>query len=268
MFAEACLQQLLEKRKREKEDKKNWEGIWEPVVAEIKRNNRLVEFPQWENWMPIKWLEVSPYLQADRERNHFFDLSGERILLMGNERGPITEIWSHPLRLCRNVSLLIKNAANETLWENGADAEVLIRPHQIERRRQTASLAITERIWTGHEAPLACWDWEFEGQDELFCELAFEVDFRLMWPYPEGTLSKLEYQTLDRRGRLCCGQAHFSDYRRLFRAHFALAFEREIRARSRWQQEGWFEAPPIAIAVEDISENSSRARVRFLGISK
>ena len=262
-FAESCLQHLKEKRKKDKEEKKNWTGIWEPQIAAIKKSNRLIEFPKWENWAPIKWLEVSPYLNVDRERNQFFDLTGERILLMGTERGPIAEIWSHPLRLCRNVFFKIKNSANATLWENGADTEVLMRPHHLERRRQTERVAITERMWVGNEAPLACLDWEFEGHEELFCELVFEVDFRLLWPYPEGVLSKLEYQVVDRRGRLSHSQAHFSDYRRLFCAHFALAFERELRARSRWQQEVWFEAPPVVAEVEDISENFSRARVTF-----
>jgi glycogen debranching enzyme len=259
-FTAACLAHLAEKRKA---DQAATKLFWEPPVAEVKKSNRLIEFPKWENWPPIKWLEVSPYLNVSRERNHFFDLSGERILLMGNERGPITEIWSHPLRLCRNLSLHIKNSANEILWGTGAETEVLIRPHQIERRRQTGRVAITERIWTGHDAPLAGLDWEFEGHEELFCELSFEVDFRLLWPYPEGVLGKLEYQSFDRRGRLSCSQAHFSDYRRLFRAHFALAFERDLKARARWQNETWFDAPPIAVEIEDISENSSGARVTF-----
>jgi len=260
-FTAACLQHLAAKRKSDKIKKKLF---WEPVAAEIKKNNRLLEFPQWESWAPIKWLEVSPYFDVERERNNFFDLSGERLLLMGAERGPISEIWSHPLRLCRNVHLKIKNAANETLWENGAEAEVLLRPHQIERRRQTERVAITERIWAGHEAPLAGVDWEFEGNGELFCELSFEIDFRLMWPYPEGALGKLEYQNFDRRGRLIRSQVHFSDYRRLFLAHFSLGFEREIRARSRWQNESWFDAPPIVTQIEEISEkNISRARVTF-----
>ncbi len=263
-FVEACLRHLLKKRKKDKEEKSARHGIWQPAVAQIKKNNRLVDFPKWEEWLPIKWLEVSPYLHAGPERNHFFDLSGERILLMGSERGSITEIWSPPLRLCRNISLRIKNSANETLWENGANAEALVRPHQIERRRATERVAITERVWVSHEAPLACIDWEFEGHGEIFCELSFEIDFRLMWPYPEGALSKLEYQTLDRRGRLCYGQAHFADYRRLFRAHFALAFEQGRQGRARTLDHFLIDAPPIATEVEDISDGkTSRARVIF-----
>jgi glycogen debranching enzyme len=259
-FAEACLRRLLEKG----HEKKSWEGTWQPPLAGIKKNNRLIELPRWESWTPVKPLEVSPYLNVEAGRNHFFDLSGDRVLLMGTERGPITEIWSHPLRLCREVSLRIQNAAGETLWENGAEAEVLIRPHQIERRRQTERLSICERIWVGHDAPLAAIDWEFEGDGELFVTLSFEVDFRLMWPYPEGALSKIEYQTQDRRGRVCHSQAHFSDFHRLFCAHFAVAFEREPKARSRWQTETWFDAPPLAVAVDDISEkNASKARVTF-----
>lgn len=263
-FTDACLQHLLEKRKKNKSEEKQRSGIWEPVVAEIKKNNRLIEFPQWENWTPFKWLEVSPHLNVSRERNNFFDLSGERMLLMGNERGPITEIWSHPLRLCRNVSLRIKDLANATLWENGAEAEVLLRPYQIERRQRTEHLAITEKIWVGNETPLACIDWAFEGNAELNFELSLEIDFRLLWPYPEGALGKLEYQTANRRGRLSCNQVHCADYRRLFCAHFAVAFEHEPKPRSRWQQETWFEAPPVITEVEDISANGvSRARVTF-----
>lgn len=263
-FAERGLHQLLEKKKKDKNEKKSWTGIWEPAVAEIKKNNHLTEMPSWENWHLIKWLEVSPSLQAAPARNHFFDLAGERLLLMGNERGPIAEIWSHPLRLCRNLSLRIKNAANETVWENGSDAEVLIRPHQIERRQSAGPVAITERMWVGREVPLACLDWEFEGHGELNLALSFEVDFRLMWPYPEGVLSRLEYQMADRRGRLSSSQVHFADYRRLFHAHFALGFEREIKARARWQNEAWFESPPVITEVEDISANNvSTARVTF-----
>jgi glycogen debranching enzyme len=263
-FAESCLRHLLAKRKKDTDEKSGRHGIWLPVVAQVKKNHRLVDFPKWEDWAPIKWLEVSPHLLAGAARNEFFDLSGARVLLMGNEAGPVTEIWSHPLRLCKNVSLQIKNSANATLWESGANAEVLLRLHQIERRRQTENVAITERTWVGNDAPLAGIEWEFEGEGELLCELTFEVDFRLMWPYPEGALSKLEYQTHDRRGRLCCAQAHFSDYRRLFRAHFALAFEHGRHGRARTLDRFFIEAPPIATAVEDISDgNASRARVTF-----
>ncbi len=263
-FTTSCLQHLLEKSKKDKIEKKIWAGVWEPVIAEVNKSNQLIEFPSWENWTPIKWLEVSPYLHASRERNHFFDLSGERLLLMGNERGPVTEIWSHPLRLCRNVSLRIKNLANAVLWENGAESEVLLRPHQIERRRQTERVAIAEKIWVGNEVPLACMDWEFEGNETLTFELEFEVDFRLLWPYPEGALGKLEYQNFDRRGHLSSSQIHFVDYRKLFRAHFALAFERELRPRSRWHHESWFAAPPMITEVEDVSADGvSRARVKF-----
>jgi glycogen debranching enzyme len=237
-FAETCLRYLLDKQT-------GAARYWEPAGAGIKEKKRLVEFPQWEELLPIRWNEVSPFLIAGPASNNFFDLAGERILLMGNERGPITEIWSPPLRLCRNLSLSIKTAAGEKLWEHGDDTEVTIRPHQIERRRQTGNFTITERIWVSAEAPLACLNWEIEGSGLLYFELSFEVDFRVMWPYPAGVLSKLAYQISDRRGR-SSKQVHVSDYRHLFLTHFAIHL------------------PGASVKVEDISVNDeSRARVTF-----
>jgi glycogen debranching enzyme len=309
-FVEACLRHLEVKKenepkmKRSQGAKENKEAIsdkrhllgatsyWEPIVAKIKKTAGLFDFPQWDEWLTIKWSEASPYLTAAGGRNNgfrglhglflgnshghsprnqrhpvfnnFFDLAGERILLMGNERGRITEIWSHPIRLCRHLSLSVKTVGGETIWENGADTKVTLRPHQIERRRKTENMAITERIWVSVEAPLACVDWELEGNGVLYLELSFEVDFRLMWPYPASALSKLEYQNAERRGPLCCSQIHFADYRRLFRAHFALAFERGGDERTRTKDGSLFQSRPIVTKVEDLSANNeSCARVTF-----
>jgi glycogen debranching enzyme len=257
VFAEACLLHSMSNQPAASR-------YWEPVAARVKKNTQLAKFPVWKEWPAIKWHEVTPYLMPERESDHFFDLSGERILLMGSERGKVSEIWSHPMRLCRDLSLTIKTAAGEILWENGAGAEVTIRPQQIERRHQRKNIAITERIWAGDQSPLASIEWEFEGQALLHLQLSFEVDFRLMWPYPAGALSELAYQISRRRGHASDSQIHFSDDRGLFCAHFAFAFDRDVAASSRKKDFSASESRGFITKVENISTREEpRARVSF-----
>jgi hypothetical protein len=71
--------------------------------ADVKRLKKRPRFPAEFSSQRIKYSEATPKLETAPESDNFFDLAGERILLMGTERGPITEVWSHPIRLCKNL---------------------------------------------------------------------------------------------------------------------------------------------------------------------
>jgi glycogen debranching enzyme len=211
-FTGACLEYLREPLPP---NRLHWQETLAAVKLWKKRLSASFEFSEQR----LRYVEATPKLEAPPDTNSFFDLTGERILLIGHERGLLTEIWSHPLRLCRNLSVKIRarqqiQPSATLMWDSGAQARVIIRPQHLERR----SDAIVEHLWVAVDQPLACLDWRFAEVGEIEIEISFEVDFRLLWPYPEGCLSEIKYTTSSDGQQLW-----FTDARGLFIAQFALS---------------------------------------------
>ena len=211
-FAQACLDYLVEPLPPKR---LHWQKTITAVTPLKKRPPCPAEFPAQR----IKYADLTPKLEPPLDSNNFFDLSGERILLMGTERGPITEVWSHPLRLCRNLSVKMHSVnqpftSRQIVWDNAAQAKVIIRPHHLERRSEQ----VVEHVWLSANHSLACIDWHFAKTGEIEVEISFEVDFRLMWPYAEGCLSEIKY-AISRSGQ----HVLFGDPRGLFIAQFSIS---------------------------------------------
>lgn len=207
VFTAACLAYLSEPLPKKRLH-------WQETSASVKHMKRRPLFASTGAEHRMKYVETAPAIEAPVASNNFFDLAGERVLLMGTERGGIAEVWSHPIRLCRNFAVKIQSLSGEFLWDNAAAAKVVIRPHDIERRNDH----VIEHIWLSADQPLACIDWQFEDRGEVNLELSFEIDFRLMWPYTEGCLSEIHY-ACSRNG----DSIYLTDSRGLFLAQFALS---------------------------------------------
>ncbi|MDE3075149.1 MAG: hypothetical protein KGJ86_06940, partial [Chloroflexota bacterium] len=138
-------------------------------------------------------LPSSPSLSSAGAADAQFDVAGGRAIVVGRERSGVSEVWSLPIRLARNLRSQFVGGGGPrgslALWERAGAREFRRLPSHVEReldvdrdiralqvvRAGAAEASITYRILAGRVSQL---------------RVGFEVDLRYFWPYPEGVLGR------------------------------------------------------------------------------
>jgi glycogen debranching enzyme len=152
-------------------------------------------------------------LVSDGRGDAQFDVTGRRIVALGRQRSGVTEIWSLPVRLARNVA-----ATFDGVPEPAALAEVRVLPSHVERLFALAPATVVQTVRAraagdasleaAHDGRQVMLDYRVTSGRLAQLELCFEVDLRWFWPYPAGVLGQPtvqsaggELQLLDGQGR-------------------------------------------------------------------
>ena len=171
-----------------KEPKPAREFYWtkdQNIVEALNPEEKKFNYPE-----PEKLAVKSSDLQFDFENktNEFWDLTGERMMVMGHEKSGIDEIWAHPFMAIRDYRVGIKFTDKEVIWLSDINPSITITPASIIRKYDLGEIKLTELISVHHEKPQTLIHYEFEGDLKAEIMIGFNSNLRLMWPYSEKVI--------------------------------------------------------------------------------
>ena len=147
---------------------------------------------QAEQWVfPEKdpWTMVEP--AGD---DNYWDVAGERTLIMGNERGGIDEIWMHPFMAFRDIETgLFFPDSDSVVWLRSKTPAVEIAPGYFKRAYHFKDAEISETIICDKIGSTTVIHYEYNGAGPARIFVKFTSNLRLMWPYSSNVLRTLKY---------------------------------------------------------------------------
>ncbi|MFA7229300.1 MAG: GH116 family glycosyl hydrolase, partial [Melioribacteraceae bacterium] len=194
LFANNCLNYLAGKLKGEKKYYWNYK---KPLVlpGEIKiEKSKAVKLSAARGWNKNgSQLKISNQHPGE----NFWNTAGERILIMGKERGGIDEIWTHPLMALRDYEVGI-SGGDTVSWLKNYSVSVEVRPESFIRKYEFHGSTLTEIITASPEKPAAVIHYELKGTTRVKLVVKFKSNLRFMWPYSEKTTGSIYYGWNDR----------------------------------------------------------------------
>ncbi len=165
------------------------------VPCQEKTQNRDVLFAAVPE--PVTW-EIKPDPLAfplHPATNAYCEAAGERILIMGQEKGGIEEIWAHPFMALRDVESGIRHPVSDSIsWLGNLIPEIEIRPEGFIRHYHLQYGTMDEVVTVDPILPCGVIHYAWNGKDSVELSFRFRTNLRLMWPYPANSI-----------GSICCG---------------------------------------------------------------
>ncbi|MCX6256640.1 MAG: DUF4960 domain-containing protein [Bacteroidia bacterium] len=174
------------------EEKKT--SYWSYKIAQVKEQQN--QRPVIARGKSVKWDENndSPVLKENFATNTFWDLAGERMVVMGKEQGGIDEIWAHPVMAIRDYQAGIVFSGKDTIYKlNNQKPQIEVRPECVKRVYKFAKAYLTETITTSNDHPTTIIHYDYKGVSPAKIFIQFKSNLRLMWPYPETTTGNMNY---------------------------------------------------------------------------
>lgn len=139
-----------------------------------------VALPNAKAWNEKDW-ELS---FEHKPTNDFWDVAGERMLLMGKENGGIEEIWSHPFMALRDYLVgYRKNDSGKITWLEDSIEKVEVTPNAFIRTYSLGKSHLREIIAADIKEPVAAIHYDYSGDDSIRLVVKHKTRLRLMWPY-------------------------------------------------------------------------------------
>lgn len=163
-------------------------------VIEFEKDLPEIEIPSSIRW-ETRQNDLSYHSQAALD--DFWDLTGERMMVMGKEKSGIDEIWAHPFMALRDFEVgVIEVGKTEIFWLKDSAPSITINPEAIFRTFRLQTGTLTEIITVHHEKPTTAVQYQIEGISlKLFVK--FKSNLRLMWPYSHHVMGSLKYSWND-----------------------------------------------------------------------
>jgi len=143
-----------------------------------------------------KWVpkDLSLTLENRLGSDNFWDVAGERLVVMGKEKGGIDEIWAHPFMALRDYEVGVKFANQDTiLWFNDQCPQVKVRPESFSREYKFGNADFAEIVTVSPDKPAAVVHYEYHGSSSAKLIIRFKSNLRYMWPYSEKVLGDINY---------------------------------------------------------------------------
>ena len=142
-------------------------------------------------WKPEK-SDLS--LMKEKGGNEYWEVAGERMLIMGKEKGGIDEIWSHPFMAFRDYKAGIKFQSGDSIsWLNDEQPSIEVRPEAFIRDYSLNSGHLKETVFVSQTDPVGVVHYDFTGAEPAEFFIRFKSNMRLMWPYSEMVFQSIEY---------------------------------------------------------------------------
>ena len=126
--------------------------------------------------------------------DHFWDVAGRRMFLMGREKSGIEEVWAHPMMALRDYEAgIVRKGETEITWLGSLIPAVQVRPECFTRIYETDGIIIKEFVAVTPDKPEALIHYEFSGDQPVQLVYRFHSNFRLMWPYSEKVIPAIQY---------------------------------------------------------------------------
>ena len=188
IFINNCLNYLAGEKLKVKSHYWNYE-IPEVIETSIKSN-------------PVKLKSSNPWntnkgsltISSEFASKNFWDLAGERILIMGKENGGIEEIWTHPFMAFRDYEVGIQFPYRDTIyWVGDLRPQIEVKPESFTRTYRFNRAFLKEVVTPDITKPVGIIHYEYRGLSPAKIFLKFKSNLRFMWPYSENALGSIFY---------------------------------------------------------------------------
>ncbi len=133
-------------------------------------------------------------LKKNFATDDFYDLAGERILIMGSQKGGIDEIWSHPFMALRDYQAGIKFSNKDSIfWLEDERPEITVHPSEFSRLYKFPRAYLKQVIVADPLHPAGVVHYEYRGVYEAELVIRFRSSLRRMWPYSEKVTGPVCY---------------------------------------------------------------------------
>jgi len=188
LFLENIFNYLAERKEFEK--KYYWD--YQPnLIRHFEKDTPSIDIPSSKVW------DKSPgsiTLYSRDASEDFWDIAGQRLVIMGKERGGIEEIWAHPLMALRDYEVGIQFTDNDSIhWLNNQNPELEIRPESITRQYKFKRAYLKEIVTTSIDQPTGVIHYEYRGVYSAKIIIRFKSNMRFMWPYSQEVTGNLFY---------------------------------------------------------------------------
>jgi glycogen debranching enzyme len=157
------------------------------------RRAEFVSKPQKRIRAPHRSLESGLSIIRERATNSAFDLGGARLLILGDERQGIEEIWAHPVRIFRDLRVRLLPHKGEAVLLHELQPRVIAKPESITREFAVCGGRLHETIFSDRSSPAAAVHYRLVGIRKATIEFSGAVDLRMMWPLPSSATGPLIY---------------------------------------------------------------------------
>jgi glycogen debranching enzyme len=160
-------------------------------VKEFSTSNSKTDYPGSKPWDLHK---ESLTLPERLSMNNFWDVAGERMLIMGNEDSGIEEVWSHPFMSLRDYEVGVQFSYRDTVyWFKDQRPLVETKPESFSRLYKFQRAYIKEIITVDVKNPAGVIHYEYRGIYPARLVIKFKSNLRFMWPYSGTALRTLNY---------------------------------------------------------------------------
>jgi glycogen debranching enzyme len=169
-------------------------NYWQYLPQSVYRYEQ--DFPESIERYSDSWKQEKPVLSLTKEDagDGYLEVAGERMLIMGKERGGIEEVWTHPFMSLRDLKSGIKfQSADSVRWLNNEKPNIEICPEAFIRDYQLTANHIKETVFVSTDKPVGIIHYEYSGSEPADFFVKFKSNMRLMWPYSEKVFQSLEY---------------------------------------------------------------------------
>ncbi len=188
LFTKNCLNYLSGIKSSVKARYWNYEPL---SVKEFSETSPKIKIDTAEVWdQNLNSLTLSSRFASDNE----WDIGGERILIMGKEKGGIEEIWTHPFMAMRDYEIGVQFSYRDTIyWFNDQRPQIQVKPESFTRVYKFPRAYITEIITSDVNDPSGIIHYEYRGVYPAKLIIRFKSNLRFMWPYSHKALGSLLY---------------------------------------------------------------------------
>ena len=131
-------------------------------------------------------------IQKTFTTQNYYDVSGQRALVMGKEAGGIDEFWVHPFRILRDWEVGIMQG-DSLEWLKKVPARLEVRPESFTRVYSLPDGNLSETIYPALRLPGTIVHYRFDGNHSLKLMIKYRSDLRWMWPYDENAIGDVNY---------------------------------------------------------------------------
>lgn len=189
LFTKNCLDYLAEKFDKEKKYYWNYKPNQVLHFDTSIENSQPLIFTQSKKWN-INPAEVK--ITREKGTNNFWNVAGQRMLVMGKENGGVDEIWAHPFMALRDYEVGIEEK-DSVRWLKNLSPQIEVRPESFVRVYNIDSKKLKEIVTASISKPIAVLHYEYDGADPIKLVIKFKSNLRYMWPYSEKVLGSINY---------------------------------------------------------------------------
>jgi GH15 family glucan-1,4-alpha-glucosidase len=126
-----------------------------------------------------------------------FNVGGRRILIVGNERTGIEEVWAHPICILKNMRIAVKIGGREFIGTEDLRPSITVSPDSIVRTYRLGETTLRETTFADLRTPGGATIFEESGNETVEIAVSATSDMRIMWPLSEKATGYLQYSWHD-----------------------------------------------------------------------